>query len=251
MIEIYARNYGGVLNTVEWLGGQFPLAPLTAKLSDDTALAVVVSPNNPTGGLIPVEQILEVADAVKAVGGKLLVDNAYIEFADSDPTPQLIAHDAVIIVRTFSKAWGLAGLRVGYLVAPNVEYATQIRNASGPFPVSAVSLEIARRSLTDHEMQMTTNVKFVKTIRALLSDSLEQCGAIVIPSQGNFLLAQFPDAIRVWEELATDGVGVGNSRAPRCLRIVCELLVRSCQPTICIWPNRSVEFMVWMLRNRK
>lgn len=223
MFDIYARNYGGKVDSVQWLREAFPTAAMIEKLNLQTAVAVVVSPNNPTGGLVPVEQILQIADAAKKIGCRLLVDNAYIEFADSDPTLPLIAHPNVMIVRTFSKAWGLAGLRVGYLIAPDVDFATAVRNASGPFPVSAVSLELARRSLTDNQPQMQTNVAMIKHLRTLLNDLLIRCGGQPFPSSGNFILAEFANMDAVWDGLASDGIGVrkftGNPLLENRLRI--------------------------------
>jgi imidazoleglycerol phosphate dehydratase HisB/histidinol-phosphate/aromatic aminotransferase/cobyric acid decarboxylase-like protein len=225
MIDIYASNYSGQLDTVEWLQGDFPTGELIEKIDHTTAMVTIVSPNNPTGGLIPIDQILAIAAAAKSAGCNLLVDNAYIEFADTDPTAELITIDNVMIVRTFSKAWGLAGLRVGYLIAPNVEYATFIRNSAGPFPVSAVSLETARRCLADYQPSMTANVTMIKSIRKILIDLLEQCAVNTIPSSGNFVLAEFSDSDRVWDGLAEDGIGVrkfpGTALLQNRLRITC------------------------------
>ncbi len=225
MVEIYARNYDGSLETVPWLDSDFPIEDLIAKIDDNTALVVIVSPNNPTGGLVPLEQLLQVSAVARKAGCHLMVDNAYIEFADADPTASLTADDNIMIVRTFSKAWGLAGLRVGYLIAPTAEYATSIRNSSGPFPVSAVSLETARRSLADYNPQMAANVEVIKTMRTLLSNLIATCGGKPFTSQGNFVLAEFADAESVWEGLVEDGIGVrkfvGSDLLANRLRITC------------------------------
>lgn len=225
MVEIYARNYGGSLETVSWSNGDFPIDELIAKIDNNTALVLVVSPNNPTGGLIPVEQILRIAAAARGADCQLMVDNAYIEFADDDPTASLTADDNIMIVRTFSKAWGLAGLRVGYLIAPTADYAATIRNASGPFPVSAVSLETARRSLADFKPQMAANVATIKNMRGLLTELITTCSGKPFASQGNFVLAQFDDAESVWAGLVEDGIGVrkfvGSELLVNRLRITC------------------------------
>ena len=134
MIAVYADMYDGRLDAVTWLGGEFPIDDFLSRIDSGTALVTVVSPNNPTGCGIPIEQILKIADAAKAAGARLLVDNAYIEFADSDPTAKLASHDNVSIVRTFSKAIGLAGLRVGYLIASDKDYATTCLLYTSPSP---------------------------------------------------------------------------------------------------------------------
>ncbi len=225
MVEVYANNYGGKLDSTQWLEGNFPVESLVANLDCTTALAVVVSPNNPTGGWLTVAQIREIAEAASVAGCHLLVDNAYIEFAAEDPTAELTKIENVIIVRTFSKAWGLAGLRVGYLIAPDSEYANAIRHASGPFPVSAVSLETARRALANYQPAMSANVATIKKMRRLISHLVLACGGRPFDSQGNFILAEFPDAEETWAGLAADGVAVrkfiGSPLLANRLRITC------------------------------
>ncbi len=208
MVNIYAKHYDGIVDSVEWLEGDFPLTELVDRIDSNTAIVILTTPNNPTGGSISAETILEINKAAKTVGAKLLVDNAYIEFADDDPTQKLIADDNLLIVRTFSKAWGLAGLRVGYLITPDAQFANVIRNLSGPFPVSAVSLETARRALSDYKTQMTSNLATIKTMRGLVTNLIAECGGTPFPSQGNFVFAKFDDVDKIWDGLATDGVGI-------------------------------------------
>ncbi len=225
MVDIYCHNYGGSVATVEWLEGEFPERDLIGLINDKTALVVITSPNNPTGGVVSLDSITKINTAAKAAGAKLLVDNAYIEFADSESTSELAADDNIMIVRTFSKAWGLAGLRVGYLIAPNAEFAETIRNASGPFPVSAVSLETARQALAHCQPQMRTNVETTKTIRHLVSELVHSCGGKAFPSQGNFVLAEFDNADEIWAGLGNDGIGIrkftGNPHLTNRVRITC------------------------------
>ena len=225
MVDIYCKNLGGRLKTVDWVEGEFPVDDFIEKIDDETAIVVITSPNNPTGGSVSTESILEINQAAKKVDAKLLVDNAYIEFSDHDPTPSLVADDNIMVVRTFSKAWGLAGLRVGYLIAPNEEFATSIRNAAGPFPVSAISLETARRSIAHYRCQMQANVEVIKTMRSLVTDLVRHCGGRPFASQGNFVLAEFPDIEMVWDGLAKHGIGVrkftGNELLKNRIRITC------------------------------
>jgi len=223
MIAVYADMYDGELDATTWLGGEFPIDNFLSRIDSETAVVTVVSPNNPTGGLIPVEQILKIADAAKAAGARLLVDNAYVEFADSDPTAKLAAHENISIVRTFSKALGLAGMRVGYLIASDAGYATTIRDSSGPFPVSSVSLETSRRAIESYSESMASNIAQIRSNRQLLEQTLSKCGAEALPSQGNFVLAKFSDAESVWKRLAEQGIAVrifpGNELLAGQLRI--------------------------------
>lgn len=225
MVDIYCRNHGGSMAQVPWLEGDFPVKEFVDQINQETALAVLTSPNNPTGGVISLEVIEEVNQAAKKVGAKLLIDQAYIEFADQNPVASLTADDNIVIIRTFSKAWGLAGLRVGYLLAPSVEFANTMRNASGPFPVSAVSLELARLSLVEFQNSMQHNAAQIKKFRELLIDLVIQCGGTPIETQGNFVLVKFQEADKIWKGLAEDGVGVriftDNIYLENQLRITC------------------------------
>lgn len=225
MVDIYCRNHGGSMTHVPWLAGDFPVKQFVDQIDEQTALVVLTSPNNPTGGVISMDVIHEVNQAAKKVGAKLLIDHAYIEFADQNPLAELIADDNLIIIRTFSKAWGLAGLRVGYLLAPSLEFANTMRNSSGPFPVSAVSLELARLSLMEFQHSMEHNVSQIKKFRELLIDLVTQCGGNSIETQGNFILVKFEDADQIWKGLAEDGVGVriftDNVLLKNHLRITC------------------------------
>ena len=205
MIDIYANNYGGTVDAVEWLDGDFPTDQLIAKIDDSTGVVIVVSPNNPTGGFVSKADVHKIADAAAKHGAKMLLDNAYIEFADDETR---IEHNNVMILRTLSKAWGLAGLRVGYLIAPDEATATKIRDAAGPFPVSAVSLETARIAMTDHQPTMRTNIDRIKAFRPQLAALLQEGGGKPLPSQGNFLLCEFDNAEKIWDELASDGIAV-------------------------------------------
>ncbi|MDB2525266.1 imidazoleglycerol-phosphate dehydratase HisB [Mariniblastus sp.] len=225
MVDIYCRNHGGSMSPIPWLEGDFPVKQFVDQIDQDTALVVLTSPNNPTGGIISIEAIEEINQAARKVGAKLLIDHAYIEFADQNPIAQLTVDDNIIIIRTFSKAWGLAGLRVGYLIAPSVEFANTMRNSSGPFPVSAVSLELARLSLVEFQNSMDHNVAQIKKFRKLLIDLVTQCGGTAIETQGNFVLVKFKNADVIWNGLAEDGVGVriftGNVYLENQLRITC------------------------------
>jgi histidinol-phosphate aminotransferase len=225
MVDIYCRNHGGSMTCVPWLDGDFPVNQFIDQIDQQTALVVLTSPNNPTGRVVSTDAIFAVNQAAKKVGAKLLIDHAYIEFADQNPLDQLTVDDNIMIVRTFSKAWGLAGLRVGYLIAPDHEFAAIIRNSSGPFPISSVSLELARQSLADFQSSMENNVSQIKKYRELLRELVTQCGGTSIGSQGNFILAEFKNADYIWKGLAEDGVGVrkftANALLKNQLRITC------------------------------
>jgi imidazoleglycerol phosphate dehydratase HisB/histidinol-phosphate/aromatic aminotransferase/cobyric acid decarboxylase-like protein len=229
MVNIYTSNYNGQLDVVPWLHGEFPADELVSRIDTNTSVVVLTTPNNPTGSMIGLDDILAINAAAKLNGARLLVDHAYVEFADDDPTDQLTADENIMIVRTFSKAWGLAGLRVGFLIAPTEKFATEIRNAAGPYPVSAVSLETARTALAKFRPQMVQQVTRIKALRSLLSDLVSDCGGRPRPSGGNYLLVEFDNADEIWNGLAAQGIGVrkfaGKPVLENFLRITCPATI--------------------------
>ena len=151
------------------------------------AMIALVTPNNPTGCVIPLRKILAIAEA--APTALILVDLAYVEFADEDPTSSLLGRPNVMMVRTFSKALGLAGLRVGYAVAPG-PIVTLLRTTGGPYPVSPISLAAASAAL-DNDDHLAEIVNRVRTERTELTTLLARFGARPMPSQANFVTADF------------------------------------------------------------
>jgi histidinol-phosphate aminotransferase len=214
MFDIYSHNAGGEIEKVDWLDGEFPVQQFVDAIDEQTALAIVVSPNNPTGLVVSTEDLKTIAGRCREVGCKLLVDLAYVEFSATDPTRTLMELPGVFLIRTFSKAWGLAGLRVGYVVASDAAEAQELRALAGPFPVSGVSLETARQSLESACDSMTRNLERVKSHRSQVKRLVTECGGEAFDSQGNFVFAKFSGASELWQSLAENGVGVRKFASP-------------------------------------
>lgn len=219
MIGRGVRLAGGKVREIRWMGGPFPARAYLEAIGSTTSLAALVSPNNPTGGVIGLDEVLEIAAAARRVGALVLLDLAYVEFADEDPTERLLGLDNVVMVRTFSKAYGLAGLRVGYAVAPR-EVAEWLRTVGGPYPVSSVSLALAGRALGGDEAddgQSDSKPAFVERVRrerAELTELLRALGAAPLESQANFVTTRVADAAKVRERLAELGIAVRSFGDP-------------------------------------
>jgi histidinol-phosphate aminotransferase len=165
---------------------------LLAAVRPQTRLLFVAHPNNPTGGHVPgadLERLLrELPAPVVAV-----VDEAYVHFADAADYRTALGmrnlRERLVVLRTFSKAFGLAALRVGYGIAPPklVEYLNRMR---APFNVNSVAQAAARAALTDPE-HVDRYVRMNAEQRERLSSALTDLGLAVAPSQANFLLADF------------------------------------------------------------
>lgn len=168
--------------------------------SDDPAVVYVCRPNNPTGELAPrswLEEVLELAEervlAAPDTAPLLLVDEAYAEFSRDTVITRAPTHPRLVVMRTLSKAYGMAGMRCGYGVA-NPEVTLEIDKARGPFAVSRLAEEAAAAALRDESGWMARVVDECIANRTRLAAQLRSRGLDPWPSHTNFLL--FPVAGR-------------------------------------------------------
>ncbi|MCA9515761.1 MAG: histidinol-phosphate aminotransferase family protein [Myxococcales bacterium] len=225
MLERYARLAGATVRTIPWPGGPWPLDAALAAIGPDTGAVAVVSPNNPTGAVITGAALRELAAA--APGAAILCDLAYAEFADEDLTAVALELDNALVFRTLSKAWGLAGARVGYVVGPEPLVAV-LRAAGNPYSVSAPSAALALAHLASGEPQMARYCDRVRAERGALRGLLVDLGVDCPESQGNFVLARFRAPARaLWlrDALAALGIGVrafpGEPHLEDAVRVTC------------------------------
>lgn len=216
MVERFTAQAGAVIEATDWRTGQFPLETFLSAIDDRTRLVALVSPNNPTGAVIKEGDIRAVAERAAEVGATTLVDLAYIEFTAEDPTRTLVDLPGVAIVRTFSKMYALAGMRVGWL-AGDADVVERARAAAGPFPTSGVSVASASRALTLPASWTRERAERVRRERESLADVFRSRGIVTTDSEANFVCAVMP----------------GSDAAARFARSLADLgvLVRT-------WPNR-------------
>ncbi|HYH34951.1 MAG TPA: histidinol-phosphate transaminase [Nocardioides sp.] len=168
--------------------GRHDLDAMAAAVTDRTRVVLVCTPNNPTG---PAVSQAELDRFLAQVPGHVLVvvDEAYVEFVRTpDPIDGVATyqrHDNVLLTRTFSKAYGLAGFRVGYAVGPE-PIATALRAVSLPFGVSSVAQAAAVASL-DAEEALLDRVEALVAERERVVRELHECGWDVPEPQGNFV----------------------------------------------------------------
>jgi histidinol-phosphate aminotransferase len=181
--------------TVPWLEGDVPVSMFLENISDRTRLVVLVSPNNPTGRAIPLEIIEAIASRCAAHNPNIVVllDLVYVEFAEHDPTLTLLRFPNVLMVRSFSKAWGLPGLRVGYSLG-NEKLIGAIRAAGGPYSVASASIEMISKNFEQFEIEMRAYVEQIRSQRELFQQWFSEQGVQFIPSQSNFILLFPSDA---------------------------------------------------------
>jgi len=171
------------------------------------ALTFITTPNNPTGGAVTVEGIQMLADAVKSVGGLLVVDEAYAEFSQEISAVTLIANNPhVIVIRTMSKAFAFAGARVGYLVSDAaVKDAMMIVRL--PYHLSALTQAAAQVAI-DHRAELLSGVATIIAARDSVVQALHDIGLTTIPSSANFVLFTGfkQDAPQLWAAMLEKGV---------------------------------------------
>jgi histidinol-phosphate aminotransferase len=220
MIERYARLTGGSVVSVGWPDGPYPVDEVLDAVTDRTSIVVVVSPNSPSGLVATARDIERLSEG--APRALLLVDLAYVEFADEDLTSRVLEIDNAILVRSMSKAWGLAGLRVGWAAGP-AGIIDWLRAAGHPYAVSAPSLAIARERLRTGRDDVSGFVSRIREERSRLTSTLRTLGVRVPDSQSNFVLGRFADAGAVRSGLAERGIAVrifpGKPGLEGCLRI--------------------------------
>jgi cobalamin biosynthesis protein CobC len=185
--------------------------------SDRADVVIVVNPNNPTGRLIPVSVLRTVATALAGRNGLLIVDEAFVDVL---PETASIAADlppATIVLRSFGKTYGLAGLRLGFAIA-EVALATRIRAELGPWAVSGPALRIGKAALCDPHWLTETTAR-LQSDRQRLDAVLEAAGFAVLGGTPLFRLARHSEAPKLAERLGRHGIHVRSFlREPQWLR---------------------------------
>jgi histidinol-phosphate aminotransferase len=205
MMYRFVQAAGGGIRTHMW-EEDFPTERVIAALDDTISLIAMISPNNPTGRVVTPEDLQRVSEAARSA--VVLLDHVYVDYADEDLTQMASECENVVVVRTFSKAWGLAGCRVGYAVA-SPEVAGVIRNVGNPFPVSGLSIAAVRHRLRGDRAEFDEHVRWIRDTRRDLSDLLADLGTRPAPSQGNFVFVDFGERVDLVEGgLASLGVAV-------------------------------------------
>ena len=188
MFDHFAKLAGAAtVARVPWRCGEFPLAAFLDRLGERPAVIAIVSPNNPTGAAAAAADVRRLAEV--APNALVVLDHVYVEYADEDLTRAVLDLPNVVVLRTLSKAWGLAGCRIGYAIgSPDV--IASLRIAGAPYAVAAPSVALALRQLAQGGKLLETHVARVREERAALCARLTALGLAPLPSQANFILAE-------------------------------------------------------------
>ncbi|WP_255149753.1 histidinol-phosphate transaminase [Halorarius halobius] len=186
---------------------------------DGERVVYVTSPHNPTGSEMPLDEVETLADRTDEET-LVVVDEAYGEFSASPSAVRLVRErDDVAVLRTFSKAYGLAGVRLGYALVPE-PWADAYARVNTPFAASELACRAGLAALGD-EAHVEQAVEGVRWAREHLRSELD---CPTWPSQGNFVLAEVGDATRTFEAAKGRGVIVRDTSSfglPECVRVTC------------------------------
>lgn len=222
----FPKKIGAKAINIPLIGEDFNLdvKGILNAISDKTRLIFITSPNNPTGTHLPKTQVDELVNNLPD-HVILVFDEVYYQFADNQefirPLPYVVAGKNVIGVNSFSKAYGLAGLRVGYSYS-TPEIATYLQQLRRPFMINTISLEAAIAALDDQAFIEKT-VNLIHQEKEFLYKSLDQLGVKYWKTQANFIFIKPSiDAFEFEEKMLQSGImvrPVAGFGAPDCVRV--------------------------------
>lgn len=211
MYAFYAQlQNAGILQCplLEDNGFELSTERLIAAWQPGCKIVILCRPNNPTGS---VPTLAQIADLCQHFGNKslVLVDEAYIEFADAPSASELLSdYPNLVVLRTLSKAYGLAGLRLGVVMASS-PLIRALKSIMPPYTLPSPVISLAQKAL-QNQAWFVNAVQTIKEAREQLQEALRQFPCIdkVFPSQGNFLLVKSKEAQAIADSLAEQGLNV-------------------------------------------
>lgn len=181
----------------------FPLDDVLNSITEKTKLVVICNPNNPTGTLISVADIEKICK--KAKDAIVYVDEAYAEFSGVTAVPLLDKYPNLIITRTFSKAFGLVALRIGYVIA-RPELIKEMLKVRGPYDINMVSLCAAKTALQNLDNLDNYVDEVMEKSKPMLEKFLDDVDIRYYESGSNFILIKPKDSKKIYEKLIQNGI---------------------------------------------
>ena len=220
MYRIYMMAAGAqVISVPAGKNFEFPIDDVCNRITPGTRMIAIANPNNPTGAVASAEDLRRIARS--APDTAVLVDEAYFEFYGQSILAARGELPNLFVARTFSKAYGLAGLRIGALVG-DPEQMRAVRRVSSPYNVNAVALACLPEALK-HQAYIQQYVGEIRESRVRLERALEGMGMQFWPSQANFVLARVGAAGLFVEQMRRRGILVrdrsGDHGCEGCVRI--------------------------------
>jgi histidinol-phosphate aminotransferase len=217
MYEIYALSTGAKVITMQAEPEEefrFPIDKVLAAIGQKTKLIALATPNNPTGAVVGTRDIVRILEA--AAQAAVLIDEAYFHFHGETMLREIAHYPNLFVARTFSKAYGLAGLRIGVL-AGSAEQMKMVRKVSSPYNVNEVALLCLPEALADQEF-VADYVTQIRQGRARLEKELGRLGIRFWRSHANFVLIKIGDKrVEFVQAMRTRGILVRDRNSdPGC-----------------------------------
>ncbi|MEZ2249938.1 MULTISPECIES: histidinol-phosphate transaminase [unclassified Microcoleus] len=186
--------------------------PVDLLIAAQGAVTFVASPNSPSGTAIPLAYLEQLA---RGLSGILVIDEAYVDFAENHALELTKTYNNVIVLRTLSKGYSLAGLRLGFGIT-NPALIAELNKIKDSYNVDALAYLVAAEAIADQTYK-TANAEKIKASRQTLALSLQELGFDILPSQTNFLLVRPPqgDAERIYQRLKQEGILIRYFNQPR------------------------------------
>jgi histidinol-phosphate aminotransferase len=215
MVDIFARMNGRRAVEVPWSRA---LADPSSLLEQKPVVVYVCRPNNPTGAQAPRSWIAELLRAAGPAGPLIVLDEAYADFAGESLLGEAPAQPRLLVVRTLSKAYGMAGFRVGFAVG-SPEVAREVEKSRGPYKVNRIAERAAVAALDDRSGWAARTTAECMANRARLFEALEGRGLAPLPSAANFIFFPVPaGSAPAWNQALRDQ-GVAVRPFPACLEV--------------------------------
>jgi histidinol-phosphate aminotransferase len=222
--SIAVKSVGGIIKEVPLLDYRHDLAGIADTITDRTKIIFIANPNNPTGTINNRDEFERFMNRVPD-GVLVIVDEAYYEYVMDSEYPDILNYFAggrdILILRTFSKAYGLAGLRIGYGIARK-DIITEMNKIRGPFNTNTLSQLAAMHALTDDE-HLKKSIEINEQGKKFLYRELDSMGITYVPTEANFVYMPLnTDSKNIYEALLRMGVII-RTVGPREIRVTIGL----------------------------
>ncbi|KPB06502.1 histidinol-phosphate transaminase [Bacillus sp. CHD6a] len=220
---------GGKPVIVPLKNGVHDLSAMLATITEETKMIFVCNPNNPTGTIVNKDELVSFIEKVPE-HILIVLDEAYYEYATNEEylqsIPLLKKHDNLVILRTFSKVYGLAGLRIGYGIM-NPSISTELNKVKEVFNVNQLAQAAAMEAIMDQEFRRECILRNEEG-RAYLEKELDELGYTYYPTQANFMMIHIGrDGNEMMQRLLTKGIMVKTGAAlgyPKSIRVtICSM----------------------------
>lgn len=183
----------------------FPLYEVLNEIDSKTKLIVICNPNNPTGTLVQIEDIKKILDKAKKFGAIVYIDEAYSEFSKISASSLINDYENLIITRTFSKAFGLCALRIGYVIT-NRTLISEMMKVRGPYDINMAAYFAANAALNDIKNVEDYVNEVMNEAKPMVEEFFRKNGIKYFSSSANFILFKPKDSTKTFDLLKENGI---------------------------------------------